>query len=159
MTATATLPKHASEAVTAGIRVVAVPRYLVAHSDPDEKKFRFAYRIRISNESSTVCTLMRRKWIIVTSSGKRREVEGEGVVGETPRLLPGASHEYESGCEIETSWGTMEGSYGFVNLMGEKFEVAIGRFYLVAGEPPARAASGARGESAGPGAGPQAGGR
>jgi ApaG protein len=70
----------------------------------------------------------------VETDGDRHEVEGEGVVGRQPTLKPGQSFEYSSYCPLATAWGTMEGTYTFVeNGTREEFEVVVGRFYLVSG--------------------------
>ena len=75
--------------------------------------------------------LLRRHWVIADGNGEVREVRGDGVVGEQPRLGPGEVHEYRSMCDLPTAWGTMEGSYDFVSDGGEECEVHVGRFFLV----------------------------
>ena len=62
--------------------------------------------------------------------GRREDVEGPGVVGQTPRLEPGQAFKYQSFCPLRTEWGTMEGSYRFRRDDGTEFDVEIGRFYL-----------------------------
>ena len=59
-------------------------------------------------------------------------MRGDGVVGEQPEIGPGESHEYESYCPLGTAWGTMEGRYLMEGDEG-RFEIEIGRFFLVAG--------------------------
>lgn len=71
------------------IRVFTQPQYLEMHSDPARKQYRFAYRIRIENHSEETVRLLRRYWKITNANGKVDEVEGAGVVGETPTLRPG----------------------------------------------------------------------
>lgn len=39
----------------------------------------------------------------------KREVEGEGVVGEQPILEPDASYQYMSACNLHTEFGHMNG--------------------------------------------------
>lgn len=107
------------------------PRYSPEESDPDAKRFIFAYRVRITHESGPAATLLSRHWIIVDADGERHEVRGEGVVGRNPTLDAGHSFEYASFCPLHTPWGTMEGSYTFTTDDGERFEVAVARFYLV----------------------------
>lgn len=131
---------YGSAALTNGIRVVASPMFLAEQSDPGARRFLFAYRIRITNEGTTGAQLMSRRWLIVNAHGQRDEVEGEGVVGQQPYLVPGESFEYSSYCPLNTPWGTMEGAYIFEREGGEVFEATIARFYLVA---PERAADGA----------------
>ena len=61
---------------------------------------------------------------------RREDVEGPGVVGQTPRLEPGQAFKYQSYCPLRTGWGTMEGTYQMRYDDGQEFEVVIGRFYL-----------------------------
>jgi ApaG protein len=119
-----------SEAVTEGIRVGAAAFYLPQESDPDEDRYAFGYTIVIANEGEAPAQLLRRHWVIIDAEGRRDEVRGPGVVGETPRLEPGQAFKYQSFCPLKTTWGTMEGSYTFQRDDGSTFEAAIGRFYL-----------------------------
>lgn len=80
--------------------------------------------------------LLSRHWLIVDGEGQREEVRGRGVVGEYPTLAVGESYSYVSYCPLPTSWGTMEGSYTFERQDGTRFDVAIGRFFLVPSAPP-----------------------
>lgn len=122
-----------SEAVTRGVRVAVRPFYIPEQSRPDLGEYVFGYRISIANEGDERVKLISRKWVIVDADGDVREVEGEGVVGQQPEILPGGVHEYSSFCSLETPWGTMEGHYVMKMVSGETFEAAIGRFYLVGG--------------------------
>lgn len=117
-----------------GLRVVVRPEYLPEHSDTDALRFVFGYHIHIENRGAEPATLISRHWIIVDGDGDRHEVEGEGVVGHQPRLLPGESFEYASYCPLETRWGTMEGVYHMRLDDGSMFEARIARFFLVAPE-------------------------
>jgi ApaG protein len=123
--------KHGSECVTRFVRVRVHPAFLPDHSRPGESKFVFGYRIRISNEGDVRVRLLSRHWIIVDGDGARREVKGDGVVGQQPELAPGAFFEYSSYCPLEHAWGTMEGSYQMLDHLGERFDARIERFYLV----------------------------
>lgn len=119
-----------SERVTHNIRVRVIPAYVPENSRPEENKYFFAYTIQMSNEGTETVQLQTRHWIIINSEGDQEEVKGEGVVGKTPVLAPGESFEYMSFCPLNTPWGTMEGSYQFINMNGETFDVAIERFIL-----------------------------
>ena len=120
-----------SESVTEGIRIHASAQYLDGESEPDQRQYLFAYRIRIRNEGTRRARLKARHWIIVDADNHREDVRGPGVVGKTPLLAPGESFEYSSGCPLRTPWGTMEGSYTMERDDGTSFEAAIGRFFLV----------------------------
>ncbi len=133
---------HGSDVRTNGIRVQVSPSFMPGHSNPDAEpaesgRYVFSYRVRITNESSEVATLLDRHWVITDAEGESREVRGPGVVGHRPRLRRDQSFEYESFCPLATPWGTMEGTYRFQrdrsdSAPGELFDVAVGRFYLVA---------------------------
>ena len=119
-----------SDTTTQGIRVGATAFYLPEESIPEERRYMFGYRIVICNEGSVAAKLRSRHWVIIDANGNLEEVKGEGVVGEQPRLMPGAGFKYTSYCPLHTTWGTMEGTYQFETDEGEMFEVKIGRFYL-----------------------------
>jgi ApaG protein len=122
-----------SVAVTRGVRVETHPVYMREQSHPDGSEFVFGYRVLISNQSDQTVQVVRRRWMIIDGDGSRREVEGDGVVGQQPVLEPGESFEYASFCPLPTSWGTMEGAYRVAGETGE-FNAQIARFYLVADE-------------------------
>ena len=124
-----------SSTVTAGIRIHAAAQYLPAESEPDNRRYVYAYRITMSNEGDAPARLLSRHWTIVDGEGRVEEVRGRGVVGEYPKLAPGERYSYVSYCPLATSWGTMEGSYAFEREDGSRFDVAIGRFFLVPSAP------------------------
>ncbi len=119
-----------SDTTTLGIRVQTEPRFLPEESTPEEKKYIFAYRVRITNNSDRVVQLLSRRWVIVNGAGLRHDVEGEGVVGQQPTLRTGETFEYTSWAPISTEWGTMEGAYEMLGEQGQAFTVHIARFYL-----------------------------
>jgi ApaG protein len=121
-----------SDTTTRGIRVRVAPVFLPERSMPDEGRFFFAYRVRITNTGDETVQLMRRHWLITDGHGHVDEVEGPGVIGETPILPPGTTYEYSSFCPLPTSFGTMQGTYQMRTAQGETFEVQIGQFSLVA---------------------------
>lgn len=106
------------------------PEYLPTHSEPDEQRFVFAYTVVIENQGAATVQLLRRHWIVTDGRGRVEEVEGEGVVGEQPRLDPGQSFQYTSGCILETPLGTMHGTYLMVREDGTTFEAEISPFAL-----------------------------
>ncbi|RYU92834.1 Co2+/Mg2+ efflux protein ApaG [Emticicia agri] len=120
-------------ASTEGVKVSVLTEYQPEYSSPYQSHFVFSYRIRIENHSDNTVQLQRRKWIIFDSNATVREIEGEGVVGLTPILEPGQSHEYISGCSLKSSIGKMTGSYVMERLVdGKKFRVMIPEFGLIA---------------------------
>jgi ApaG protein len=104
--------------------------YLPDQSEPDGSRYVFAYTVTIRNAGGAPARLVNRHWIITDANGKVQEVEGEGVVGEQPHILPGQAHRYSSGAVIDTPVGTMEGSYGMLTDEGTTFRAPIPRFRL-----------------------------
>ena len=124
----------ANELFARDIRVTIRPAFLPQHSDPTDRSYVWAYRVRIHNRGERTVQLLRRSWRIIDSVGRARDVSGEGVVGMAPTLAPGEYHDYTSHCPLETPWGTMEGAYTFRVVKGEdagtEFIVPVARFYL-----------------------------
>lgn len=104
--------------------------YVEEQSEPDASRYVFAYTVSIHNKGSLGAKLLTRHWIITDSTGKVQEVRGEGVVGEQPDLAPGESYQYTSGAMIETSVGTMGGSYQMIDEHGVPFDAEIPEFVL-----------------------------
>lgn len=125
-----------SDTTTAGIRIEAAAQFLPHQSEPNNGRFVFHYRIRMTNVGDAPAKLLSRHWIIVDGDGKREELRGRGVVGEYPKLGPGESYSYVSFCPLATEWGTMEGNYTFERDDGSRFQVQIGRFFLTPTAPP-----------------------
>jgi ApaG protein len=104
--------------------------YVPEQSDPDNRRYVFAYTITIRNEGSVPAKLLTRHWIITDADGKTQEVRGEGVVGEQPHLKPGEGFRYTSGTMLETPVGSMQGSYQMLADDGQEFECPIAPFTL-----------------------------
>ena len=106
--------------------------FLPEQSEPERGRWVWAYHVRIENEARRAAPLVSRECTLVDGRGGRREVQGEGVVGEQPVIEPGASFDYVSGCPLTTPTGWMEGRYHMIAADGRAFAVAIPRFPLVA---------------------------
>ena len=104
--------------------------YVPEQSDPDNRRYVFAYTIIIRNEGDIPAKLLTRHWIITDADGKIQEVRGEGVVGEHPYLKPGEGFRYTSGAMLETPVGIMQGSYQMLADDGKEFECPIAPFTL-----------------------------
>jgi ApaG protein len=117
---------------TDNIEITVEVKYWQPHSVPKENHYFFVYFIGIHNKSEDTVQLMRRHWDIFDSTGEKRVVEGEGVVGETPVLDPGEKFEYNSGCNLNSDIGYMKGYYSLIRLSdGKEFNVEIPRFDLM----------------------------
>lgn len=117
-------------AKTEGIEVSVEPFYLEDRSDPAEGHYVWAYRVTIANNSKAAAQLVSRYWNITDANGRVEEVAGDGVVGEQPRLGPGDSYQYTSGCPLSTPSGIMVGHYTMADINGRTFDVAIPAFSL-----------------------------
>ncbi|HTJ44042.1 MAG TPA: Co2+/Mg2+ efflux protein ApaG [Kofleriaceae bacterium] len=125
-----TVAEPMSNAITHGIRVTVQSLYLADQSSPEQERYVFAYTVAISNEGQLTAQLRTRHWVITDGRGKVEEVRGDGVVGETPRLEPGESFQYTSGCVLETPVGEMHGTYRFFRDDGSYFDATIAPFSL-----------------------------
>ncbi|MFP4251845.1 MAG: Co2+/Mg2+ efflux protein ApaG [Guyparkeria sp.] len=117
-----------AEAIRIRPRAVFVPE----HSDTAAGRFAFGYEVVIDNGGDQAVTLTDRHWVIDHGNGCLKEVRGEGVVGEQPRIPPGERFSYRSGAVIESPAGRMWGDYGFVSDRGDVFRVTIPTFDLIA---------------------------
>ena len=118
--------------ITEGVQVSVETFYQEDYSNPLQGEYMFAYRVEIENYNSFPVQLHRRHWFIFDSNATRREVEGEGVVGVQPVILPGEIYRYVSGCNLKTEMGRMVGTYEMENLdTREQFTVQIPSFEMI----------------------------
>lgn len=116
---------------THAIEVCAQPTYIKERSFPEKAFYFYAYHIKIKNNSERPVKLLRRTWLIRNGKGGVNEVEGPGVVGQTPIIAPKQTFEYTSYCHLPTPSGNMRGSYLFSWMdCDEKFSVDIPLFFL-----------------------------
>ena len=118
--------------ITQGIKVSVETEYQPTYSSPSQYHYVFTYRITIENQSDNTIQLLRRHWHIHDAGARKREVEGEGVVGQQPILEPGQSHQYVSGCNLKSGLGKMFGTYLIERIVdGKLFKVNIPEFIMV----------------------------
>ena len=117
--------------ITSGIKVSVETFFQQDHSDALQDRFVFAYRITIENDNEFSIQLRRRHWHIVDAFGFRREVEGEGVVGEQPVLQSGQVYQYVSGCDLPTEIGRMFGTFLMEKKDGSLFYAKIPQFEMI----------------------------
>ena len=124
------MSQGAYEQTTHDILVRVRPEYLPDQSEPDERRWVWAYHIEVENRSDACVQLLGRHWIITDATGHTEEVKGLGVVGEQPVLNPGERFRYTSGCPLPTPSGVMRGSYRMVAQAEGQFDVTIPPFSL-----------------------------
>ena len=106
-------------------RVVHVP-----HLDaPPDRPHPFVYFITIRTDSDCTVTIRGRKWVVTDALDQRLVVEGDGVVGQFPRLDPGEHFSYNSYHTIGTD-SVAEGAFFGVTDAGEWVFTRIPRFAL-----------------------------
>jgi ApaG protein len=96
---------------------------------PADKPHAFVYFVTIRNGSDRTITLLGRKWVVVHADGTRLVIEGDKIVGETPRLAPGEQFSYNSyhvtGCDAEA-----HGSFHGVDDLGNRVHVILPAFEM-----------------------------
>lgn len=115
---------------TLGITVRVAPHFLADQSDPERGYFVWSYHVRIENAGMVPVRLMARRWLITDADGRTEQVEGDGVVGVQPQIVPGGAYDYVSGCPLSTASGRMEGRYVMMGEDGARFSVNIPAFDL-----------------------------
>jgi len=119
-----------SEMVTNGVRVRVNPEFLPEQSDPGSGLWLHAYHVEIENMGEKPVQLLSRHWVITNARGEVEHVRGPGVVGHQPMLQRGEAFHYTSGCPLDTSMGTMHGTFRMVRDDGETFDAEIAPFTL-----------------------------
>ena len=119
--------------VTQGIKISVKTQYEGSFTKDERIQHAFAYSVTIENQSKDTVQLVSRFWKIKDSLNHKIVVEGEGVVGKKPILLPGEKHSYTSGCLLFSPMGAMSGHFKLVNFATtKKFRVPIPLFNLSA---------------------------
>jgi len=98
-------------------------------------EFLFQYRVRITNVGAVPVQVVARTWDIhnADDSPHASVCRAPGLVGQSPRLLPGGdAFEYASGTTMRTAGGSVGGSFQCMALVAEgepcAFDAEVGRF-------------------------------
>lgn len=119
--------------ITQGIEISIKPVYQEQYSNPQKEKYVFAYYVTIRNTGEETIQLLGRHWFIYDSANQLREVEGEGVIGQTPVIRPGEQFKYNSWTEMQTTIGKMYGYYTMQRMTdGVMIDAEIPEFHLIA---------------------------
>ena len=94
---------------------------------PPDKPHAFVYFVTILNSSDRVVTLLGRKWVIQHNDGEQLVVEGDKIVGETPRLVPNEQFSYNS-YHMTGVDARAHGSFHGVDEYGNKIHVVLPPF-------------------------------
>jgi ApaG protein len=111
---------------------------LVHRHDPEklpaDKPHAFIYYLTIRNASDRTVTLLGRKWIIDNFDGTQEILEGDKIVGETPRLAPGEQFSYNS-YHITHAGARVQGSFHGVDGQQRRIFTRIPSFLLQIPKP------------------------
>lgn len=97
---------------------------------PEGKPHAFVYFITFRNNSEHTVTLLARKWVIVQEDGSRVVVEGDKIVGETPRLTPGEEFSYSS-YHISAISAVAHGSFHGIDDLGRHVYTVLPAFPML----------------------------
>jgi ApaG protein len=108
--------------------------YMPSLDAPEDRPHPFVYFITIHNDGNEPVTVCGRKWVVIQESGVKHVVEGEGVVGQFPRIDPEGSFSYNSfhvvGQDSRVSGAflleTKSGSFGYVPI--PEFDLCLPRW-------------------------------
>ncbi|HVU34353.1 MAG TPA: ApaG domain [Opitutaceae bacterium] len=96
---------------------------------PADKPHAFVYFITIRNASDRAVTLLGRKWVVLHDDGTRLVIEGDKIVGETPRLGPGEQFSYNS-YHVTGMDARAHGSFHGVDEFGNRVHVILPPFEM-----------------------------
>ncbi len=97
---------------------------------PPDRPHCFAYFITIHNDSDVAVTIKGRKWVVRNSRGEIMALEGDGVVGQFPRIEPGDTFSYNSAHLNDTTTAEAEGSYIGLDEQGRRVLTRIPKFEM-----------------------------
>lgn len=98
-------------------------------SMPADTPHVFVYYITIENGSDRTVTLLGRKWVIHHADGCQLVIEGDKIVGETPRLAPGEHFTYNS-YHVSGGRGRAAGCFHGVDEINRRIHVLLPPFEL-----------------------------
>lgn len=96
---------------------------------PEDKPHAFVYFVTIRNGSDRSVTLLGRKWVLQHPDGSQVVIEGDKIVGETPRLAPGEQFSYNS-YHVTGVDARAVGSFHGVDEFGNKIHVGLPAFEM-----------------------------
>ena len=108
---------------------------VVHHRSPDfpaETPHAFVYFLCIANLSDRTVTLSGRKWILRTPEGGMEVIEGDGIVGQSPKIPPGEVFRYNS-YHLSGTTVRASGAFHGVDDQGQPIFVRIPEFTM---QPP-----------------------
>ena len=103
--------------------------YMPSLEAPGDRPHPFVYFVTIENVSDEPVTIKGRKWVLTQDNGEKTIVEGDGVVGQFPKLEVGGNFSYNSYHVIGED-AVVEGAFFGETEQGRPVFVRIPRFEL-----------------------------
>jgi ApaG protein len=104
--------------------------YMPSLDAPTDRPHPFVYFINIRNDSSERVSILGRKWLVREDGySEIVVVEGDGVVGQFPEIVPGGVFSYNS-YHVTRGAGHAEGSFFGETESGRRVFVRIPTFKL-----------------------------
>jgi ApaG protein len=97
---------------------------------PVDKPHAFVYYITIKNGSDRTIQLLGRKWVVEHIDGTSLVLEGDKIVGETPRLAPGEHFTYNSYHVTHCNALACRSFHG-IDEFGKKIHVILPSFQII----------------------------
>ncbi len=119
-----------ADSIADNIRIHIISTYSPENSDPQRGMWYFFYQVKIANHADQPVRLISRHWKITNAEGVVSEVNGPGVVGKQPHIMPGESFHYTSACPLDSPFGSMHGNYTMISDSGTIFDAKVPSFTL-----------------------------
>ena len=116
------------------IKIDIKTEYVPELSNNEDSMFYFSYKVKIKNMGLEKVQLLSRHWDIKDGLGRKKSINGEGVIGKKPIINPGEYYEYKSYCPLKTEFGSMDGFYTMKDENGNLFKTVIPNFGLISPE-------------------------
>tara|TARA_A100001011_G_C13532438_1_gene525125 strand:+ start:54 stop:428 length:375 start_codon:yes stop_codon:yes gene_type:complete len=116
------------------IKIDIKTEYVPELSNNEDSMFYFSYKVKIKNMGLKKVQLLSRHWDIKDGLGRKKSINGEGVIGRKPIINPGEYYEYKSYCPLKTEFGSMDGFYTMKDENGNLFKTVIPNFGLISPE-------------------------
>jgi ApaG protein len=117
--------------ITNSIKISVLSDFEGIYLKNNQYQYAHSYKITIENQGIHPVQLLSRHWEISDSLQPTEIVEGDGVIGVQPIIMPGKQHTYQSGCILLSTIGSMKGYYNMQNLENDQyFRVEIPLFKL-----------------------------
>ena len=123
-----------SDLNTNGFCVSAKSTFVSKILNMNKTEYLFAYFIKIHNQTKKSAVLKKRYWKVTNGYGNIEIVQGDGVIGQQPKISSDEYYSYSSYCPLNTSFGFMEGYYEMEDESGGAFKIKIPNFQLIVPE-------------------------